>query len=121
MRHPLLLLALLAPACNVERPGAGEDYQSPRFSHAAVSGETCASCHEKDRPAPFKETPHGGGKDCQTCHNPSDDRKGWLPRRAFDHQPAPSSCLDCHIKQRPEPPHAETGDCAGCHQYPAWK
>lgn len=108
-------------ACNVEQPGAGDNYQSPQFKHTNLTDETCSSCHEEDRPAPFAEHPHGGDQDCTVCHTAKDDSSGWLPRKSFAHSPMPASCLDCHIKQRPAPPHAISGDCAGCHQYPQWK
>jgi hypothetical protein len=121
-RHTAALTLLLVAACAVERPGvSNEKYTRPKFTHGAVV-DGCVKCHEVNRPAPDDEgNEHGGGGDCGTCHNPSDEKAGWLPPKFFAHDPPPESCLACHEQDRPEPPHAEDGDCAGCHQYPAWK
>ena len=117
----MTVLAALACSC-VEEPGVGEGYEKPAFQHALVDTADCASCHEEVRPAPLEEHPHGGGKQCSTCHTPKDDNSGWLPRLEFSHNPAPDACLDCHVQDRPaRDSHPASGDCAGCHKYPSFK
>lgn len=109
-------------ACQIETPQADDSSQSPKFVHANFLQNKCTECHETDRPKAFKGLPHGGGKNCEQCHLSKDDKSGWLPRRSYTHKPDPSSCLDCHVKERPDPPKhpAEPQECATCHKYPKW-
>jgi hypothetical protein len=118
----LLSMTVLFAAC-VEEPGVGDGYEKPAFEHALVGEDLdCVGCHEDVRPAALEEHPHGGGKQCSTCHTPKDDNSGWLPRLAFDHEPKPESCMDCHVQDRPTGAnHPKAGDCAGCHNYPSFK
>lgn len=114
----LVLYHLLS--CQVQRPEATGTAQNPAFIHANFLQTQCSECHESDRPEAFLDQPHGGGKNCEQCHKSSDEKKGWLPRRSYSHKPEPASCFDCHIKERPKPPHPATGDCVSCHKYPKW-
>lgn len=116
----LMVVAAFGTYCSVDRPGAGDDYQKPLFKHALTT-DPCTKCHEKDRPAAFLDQPHGASRICSDCHTSKDDNSGWLPRIPYSHDPVPKSCFDCHIKERPPPPHPDQGQCAGCHAYPTWQ
>ncbi len=116
----MLMVLYHLQSCQVQRPEAGSSTQQPAFVHANFLQIQCTECHEVDRPAAFLGQPHGGGKNCEQCHKSSDEKKGWLPRRSYNHKPEPTSCLDCHIKERPKLPHPASGDCVTCHKYPKW-
>lgn len=117
---------------------------------------SCLSCHEGERPsatvnptsswqsapsstAPFDFTGdsqggfnHGDSRDCADCHTGPGTGGAWGGTQtwvggSFDHAARqPSSCLACHLTQRPTQPvgspqsfdHATAGngDCVGCHQ-----
>lgn len=115
-----LLIALVG--CEPKRPST-EKPEGVRtlFNHGLVNTSVCSGCHAEDKPAAFLGQEHGGGQDCKNCHAVKNDSTGWLPRLAFSHNPAPTSCLECHIKDRPPLPHPEGGNCVSCHQYPSWK
>ena len=108
--------------CGTEQPNVpDEKLAKVEFTHAGHIDNGCTECHESDRPAAAADgTLHGDGKDCVGCHSSSDSQGSWLPAHPFTHDPAPTTCLPCHTKERPVPPHAATGDCAGCHKFPKW-
>jgi len=123
MKSAIYMLVFLACVfglhhCNVEQPKGNPT----SFTHAtAAAGQTCESCHNSDRPPPVENYPHGNNQDCSVCHTSKDDTSGWSPQKPFNHVPKPASCLPCHIKERPVPPHPASGDCANCHNYPSFK
>lgn len=109
-------------SCEPKRPGTEQPANvRVKFDHGLVNASVCSGCHAKDRPANFLGQEHGGGADCKKCHALKNDSSGWLPRLPFSHDPKPTSCLECHIKDRPPRPHPPEGNCVTCHQYPSWK
>jgi hypothetical protein len=102
------------------------------FSHTDVT--SCNACHNNNpqgalmnrgRPA----LPHPqNNRDCVACHT----YPLWKPPIAFDHNPLPATCNECHNarspfaakqKGRPFVPHPQNNrDCVACHTYSAgWK
>lgn len=116
------LTVFAVQSCETKRPGTERpENERARFNHGLVNAAVCSGCHLEDRPANFLGQVHGGGQDCKVCHALKNDSSGWLPRLAFSHDPKPTSCLECHIKDRPPRPHPPEGTCVSCHQYPSWK
>lgn len=121
MRKLFVLSAILTSAC-VVKPGVDNaSLSSTTFSHKNFM-TACASCHEKNRPAPVSGVAHGSGRDCVSCHSPS---RGWIPTTGM-HNPPPTSCATCHESRRPATtasgqPHVATGDCISCHTTAGWK
>lgn len=114
----LLLMALLFSSCGIQRP---QSYSlKASFSHSSFQ-TSCATCHERHRPAPVSGVPHGNGGDCVTCHVTS----SWKKVTSFSHNPVPTSCSACHEPQRPAPvagiPHGNSQDCVTCHVPGDWK
>lgn len=94
------------------QPTAGRGQPSAFEHHPAHDSARCISCHagvvhgrDPDRP------PLGSMAFCQECHN-SAKRDG----AKRDGTTASAACGTCH-----EPPHADTGECAACHQLTDWK
>lgn len=99
--------------------------------HSSVTTQpnTCTDCHSPQRPAvlvgnpPFSHA-QGGSGDCASCHkSPGVTWAGG----SYNHVPAPTTCIGCHIGRRPaalvgNPPfsHAQggSGDCVSCHKNP---
>jgi hypothetical protein len=106
--------------CGFGKPKvSNQEWNSPRFDHARFS-DSCATCHEDDRPAPVYQTPHGNGLDCVSCHRYTTE-KTWGSYLQFSHSPAPKSCNFCHGSMRPAPPHTQSDDCVTCHKFPNWR
>ncbi|MBM4251126.1 MAG: cytochrome c3 family protein [Deltaproteobacteria bacterium] len=120
--HFVILVATIysLAGCGFSKPKVSNaDWMSPRFDHARFS-ETCATCHESDRPSPVYKTAHGNGLDCVSCHRYTTD-KTWGSYLQYSHSPAPKSCTFCHGSMRPAPPHTQEGDCVNCHKFPNWR
>lgn len=103
------------------------DWAGGTFSHVPAPA-SCIGCHVGDRPAAPVGTPAfdhsiAGMGDCKSCHL---DPGGTWAGGQFDHIPAPTSCIDCHLAQRPLTLTSSgfnhslngTGDCAECHHNP---
>lgn len=114
------------------------DAQTPPVTGGLVAlhaeQKSCASCHEKVRPAPS----HFGKEDCATCHSyPS-----FSSVKLFSHMPKPESCESCHArpavaglraypnqgppdgfdpnnKNAPGSGHYVGKECSSCHATPA--
>ena len=135
----VLVAVALAHSCGTSAPGVSDAYVTPHYTHDVATLTSCTDCHESARPAP----PHVAAGDCVSCHIPTDVAHGpWALKAgiggattgtdtgtgtatttgaAFTHVPPPTSCIACHAKDRPVPPHAASGDCALCHKFPQWK
>lgn len=128
----LVILAACKPAdFKMAAPTAmtGGSAARTTFDHSKFNVNTCAPCHEATRP--ISVPVHGNGQDCANCHTPTPNSLGaisWLNLAHYDHNPMPTSCLNCHSTSRPTQlaPHmtgqrGATADCATCHIYPTWK
>ncbi len=119
----VVLVIAFAPACFLEKPKVTDPSKAnTTFKHSGFE-TSCVECHEKDRPAPVNGLPHGNNGDCVSCHRPSDTWKGSILASAgFSHNPAPTTCISCHINKRPstiingfDHSIAGMGDCVSCH------
>lgn len=117
-------------SCHQPKSVTQTDWSGGTFSHDPAPA-TCIGCHVGDRPAVPVGTPAfdhsiAGMGDCKACHAPYSATKTDWRGGNFDHNPAPATCIDCHLAQRPALPTASgfnhalggTGECAACHQDP---
>lgn len=130
--HLILLSFIIFFGCKpsdlkIASPTSNSANGKVNFDHNLFMAASCVQCHENKRP--LSVTPHGNGADCITCHTPALNAAGvrtWRNVTNFNHNPMPSSCIQCHESKRPiGAPHAfgqwgEKDDCASCHSYPTW-
>lgn len=117
-------------ACHRLPDATQVDWSGGSFSHSPAPA-SCSGCHAGDRPTGPVGTPAfdhaiAGTGDCKSCHAPPGATQTDWSGGNFSHSPAPSTCIDCHLADRPVGPttggfdHAlgGTGDCAACHVEP---
>jgi len=111
----------------------GTSWSGGSFTHSQTLTGTCMECHLGDRPsAPVSYSTSSGTQvydhavsgtgDCVNCHQHAGVT--WSGGN-YSHNPTPTTCISCHINQRPTGvvqgfDHASggTGDCVACHQNP---
>ncbi len=105
------------------------DWAGGSYSHVPTPA-ACITCHAGDRPAgpvgnPAFDHAIAGMGDCKSCHTVTvahPVQANWAGGN-FSHVPAPTTCIECHINQRPVVLTASgfdhskngTGDCVDCH------
>jgi len=96
------------------------------INHAAVSGMTCATCHESGktwfgvaivtRPTPASDPAHPPTGDCTACHNTTTFKTTTKPA---NHIPTTQPCTLCHTgsdySKAAMNHQGITGNCAQCH------
>ena len=126
--------------CHASIPAnIGVTWEGALFGHSPQT-TSCVACHVSDRPSgpvgmvgtygtsQFDHSLGGGTGDCVTCHTliPANIGVQWAGGY-YSHSPAPTTCITCHIKDRPVGPagtqmfdHANggQGDCVVCHNHP---
>jgi hypothetical protein len=122
-------------SCHLPKSATQTDWSGASFSHSPTPA-SCLSCHIGDRPTgavgnPAFDHAIAGTGDCKSCHAVKSATKNDWTGGNFSHNPAPATCIDCHLAQRPVTVTASgfdhskggTGDCAACHTQPGvtWK
>lgn len=134
-----LVFLLLFQNCGVQRPQVqGETGMSSAAAvafHEKFTPETnCASCHQTDRPSaktPLHNFDHMRADfqatDCNTCHFQKESWGLTWAGGQYKHDPLPSTCMECHINQRPKAAvtlssnpaqvyvHTAGTECSTCH------
>jgi hypothetical protein len=121
--------------CHLPKSATQTDWSGGSFDHSPAPA-ACLDCHVGDRPSgpvgnPAFDHAIAGLGDCKSCHVVKSATQTDWTGGSFDHNPAPTTCIDCHLAQRPAAvtdtgfDHANngTGDCVDCHQDPGvtWK
>lgn len=117
-------------SCHLPKSATQTDWSGGSFSHSPVPA-SCSDCHAGNRPAGLVGTPAfdhaiSGLGDCKSCHAPQSATQADWSGGSFSHVPAPTTCIGCHLAQRPVAvtssgfDHSKngTGDCVDCHQDP---
>jgi hypothetical protein len=115
-------------SCHQVYSATRTDWSGDSFSHSPAPA-SCDDCHLAIRPvgpAGNRAFDHanGGAGDCMSCHLPKSATPTEWSGATFSHEPAPSSCLGCHVGDRRAEPvgfppfdHAIAGmgDCKARH------
>ncbi len=117
-------------SCHLPKSATQTNWSGGSFSHSPTPA-TCIGCHVGDRPAvpvgnPAFDHAIAGLGDCKSCHAPLSATKTNWSGGSFNHVPTPTTCIGCHLGQRPVAPTSSgfnhalggTGDCVACHQDP---
>ncbi len=117
-------------SCHLPKSTTQTDWSGGTFSHSPAPA-SCKDCHTGDRPTgpvgspPFDHAIAGLG-DCKACHAVKSATQVDWRGGSFSHNPAPATCIDCHLGRRPATvtssgfDHSKggLGECAACHQNP---
>ena len=116
-------------SCHQPESATQTDWSGGSFSHSPAPA-TCIECHAAKRPMgqvgtpPFDHALAGMG-DCKSCHLPKSATQTDWTGGSFSHSPAPATCIDCHLADRPatvvngfDHSATGTGDCVDCHHSP---
>jgi hypothetical protein len=117
-------------SCHLPKSATQTDWSGGSFSHSPAPA-ACIDCHVGDRPTGPVGTPAfdhaiAGLGDCKSCHAVKSATQTDWSGGNFSHTPAPATCIDCHLAQRPLSVTANgfdhskngTGDCSSCHHSP---
>ncbi len=115
-------------SCHRPKSATQTNWSGAGFSHSPTPA-TCNGCHVPDRPTGPVGTPSfdhaiAGTGDCKSCHAVKSATQTDWRGGTFSHNPLPTTCIDCHLAQRPvtltssgfDHSIGGLGDCAACHQ-----